>query len=58
MERAGNVFFGVILIITLWLWMGSSIKPEDQTWWMFVVAISKVICACYMTAPIYREYLK
>lgn len=58
MSRAWDVSFGVMAVITLWSWMLLSVKVEGPAWWFTVLTLSKVIMACAITGPIYREYMK
>jgi hypothetical protein len=58
MTRAANVFFGVILISTVWLWMLITINAENLQGWGWLFLICKILTACYITGPIYREYLR
>lgn len=58
MSRAVDVVLGVVLILSTWSWMVLSIKPESHMWLTVFLTISKIGCACLITGPIYREYLK
>jgi len=57
-ERAFNVFFGVILIVNVWLWAFIAQELTDLHGWGWLGLAGKVVTACFITAPIYREYLR
>ncbi|WP_188656603.1 hypothetical protein [Sphingomonas metalli] len=59
MSRAFDFFFGTCMVGTIWLWMAQSFSADTATgllWW--VLAIGKVVAACFITGPVYREYLR
>lgn len=58
MSRGLSVFFGVILISTVWLWMLISIDFVPMSWWAIVELAVKSCTACFVTGPVYREYLR
>lgn len=58
MSRAFDVMMGISMIASLWLWMFSSIDIAAFTWSAAFLVFSKIIVACFITAPVYRQYLK
>lgn len=58
MTRAFNVFFGMCLVFVVWVWMFQSTEASTLHGWGWVFLVSKILTACYITGPIYREYLR
>jgi hypothetical protein len=58
MSRGWDVFFGVMLIVSVWSWMivAGDWKVDGVADACF--ALGRVITACFVTGPIYREYLR
>ena len=58
MSRAIDVITGVALIISLWAWMLKSFTGFGPPWLFVVIILCKISAACFITAPVYREYLR
>lgn len=58
MERAYNVFFGTVLIVEFWSWMIVTVEAVTLHGWGWFFLAGKIITACCITGPIYREYLR
>ena len=56
--RALNVAIGVSLIFALWMWMLLSIDTAHRDGWAIFFLVSKIATACFITGPVYREYLR
>jgi hypothetical protein len=57
-NRVLFVVSGVCLVVSLWGWMLLSIGETVNGWWAVWLMVSKIVTACFITAPVYREYLK
>ena len=59
MTRAWEVGQGCILVFLVWAWMGNTLVHDTSTGvWFAVSLVARVVCACAITGPIYREYLR
>lgn len=57
MRRVFNVATGACLVFLLWTWMLAFPNNfQGPAWWAML--FGKVYCACMITVPLYREYLK
>lgn len=58
MSRAWDVFFGTVLIVILWIWMLEQHDHFPITFREWFSLVGDVCLAAFITAPVYREYLK
>jgi hypothetical protein len=56
--RALNVAIGVSPIFAVWIWMLATVDTTHRDWWAVFFLASKIASACFITGPVYREYLR